>query len=159
MKRAPRKLITVLLAFFLFTPTFWVIDILESVAPVPTPGATSETLRFDESRTEKESLEKSALSFTGVPDDEADALDLTGKVFSGLSEEDLGFIAPQADTAVAATAVSAQAHTHDAVPMQWMTPEVRLPQLTPGERVRLGRVLIPAQPVGDVPTTPPLIAA
>lgn len=161
-KRAPHKLVTVMLAFFLFTPTFWVIDILESVAAAPSSGATTQTLRFDESRTQKESLEKSAASLVGEPDDADDAPDAEpadDKAFSGLTEDDLGFIAPQADTAVAASGIGAQAHSNDHGPVHWTTPEVRLPYLTPGERVQLGRLLMPAQPVAEVPTTPPLIAA
>ncbi|MBC9954278.1 hypothetical protein ICM05_06405 [Leucobacter sp. cx-42] len=162
-KRAPHKLVTVLLAFLLFTPTFWVIDILESVSAGPNAGATTQTLRFDESRTEKESLEKSAATRVGEPDDtdadDANAVRSDDKAFSGLCEDDLGFIAPQADTAVAASGMGAQAHSNDHGPVHWTTPEVRLPSLTPGERVQLGRLLMPAQPVAEVPTTPPLIAA
>lgn len=136
--RAPRalaRLLTLLTVLALSMPTFWMIDALQAkqAASVPqSPHSSQQTLRFDESRSEQESLDV-------VTDDntEGDA-DRGGQ--GADNEQHLQ---------------SAVSHAPAAVIRESLIPA---PALSTLERERISRLLIPLSPVKEVPTSPPLVA-
>lgn len=134
--RALQLPLVLLVAFAVFMPAFWMIDIMQAQGALRDPDPTELTLRFDESRSKQESLD----------DADIDTV-LATAAFAPVDEVD------EPDAVVALVA-----------PM-WapgsaiVAPEIRMPALTSEELRRLTRCVLPPEPFREVPTTPPLIAA
>lgn len=137
--RAPRvfaRLLTLLTVLTLAMPTFWMIDIMQAVHSAHAPQtshSSQQTLRFDESRSEHETLDV-------VSDDEAEGS--PGLDAQGSETEGLAHVAP--------------AHHSPADVRESFVPA---PTLSALERHRISRLLLPLSPVKEVPTSPPLVAA
>ena len=133
--RALARLLTLLTVLALSMPTFWMIDVLQARHGADTPAtshSSQQTLRFDESRSEQETLDV-------VTDDNTE-----GNADRGAQGAD--------NDHYAQTVVS---HAPAAVIQESLIPA---PALSVLERQRISRLLIPLSPVEEVPTSPPLVA-
>ncbi|MDI6021945.1 hypothetical protein QBL02_00130 [Leucobacter sp. UT-8R-CII-1-4] len=134
--RAFARLLTLLTVLTLSMPTFWMIDVMQAAQNANSPQtshSSQQTLRFDESRSEQETLEV-------VSDDKPEGspgLDAQGSDTEGLVH-------------------AALTHPTAAVVRESFIPA---PALSGLERQRISRLLLPLSPVKEVPTSPPLVAA
>lgn len=127
--------LVLLVAFALFMPSFWMIDIMQAQGALRDPDPTELTLRFDESRSKQETLDDADVdevlaTAAFAPGDEVDEPD--------------GVVSAFAPAFGQGSAMAAH--------------EIRLPALSGGDRLRLSRCVLPPAPFLEVPTTPPLIA-
>lgn len=133
--RALTRALTLLTVFALSMPLFWMIDIMQAQRSAHAPHdshSTQQTLRFDESRSEHDKLE--VTSDEQTPDD-------TGLGMRNADgEQHAPILLSHAPAAVIREAF------------------LLSPALTARERQRISRLLIPLDPVQEVPTTPPLVA-
>lgn len=134
-----RSLLTLLLAFALFVPTFWVIDAMQGEAASPDASAGEVTLRFDESRTQQEIVFDEGAEDVSISAPPGHAEDSGSRSHGS-----------QVITHVPSVAASA---------VLWPMTEFRLPPLLTVERLRLSRLLLPEQPSLRVATPPPLLLA
>lgn len=132
-----RSILTLLLAFALFTPTFWIIDAMQGNSSSAASSSGESTLRFDESRSEQEI----------VLDDGSD------------EAEDTGSDADDVGDPISASPVVKHLSSLASPPGARAMVELRLPPLMSIDRVRLSRLLLPEQPLMRVATPPPLLPA
>lgn len=134
--RAFARLLTLLTVLTLSMPTFWMIDIMQATQSAHSPQtshSSQQTLRFDESRSEQETLEVvSGDEAEGSPGLDAQTSDTEGLSHAALTHQSAAVV-------------------HESL--------IQAPGLSALERQRISRLLIPLSPVKEVPTTPPLVAA
>ncbi|GAA2177381.1 hypothetical protein GCM10009847_03040 [Leucobacter tardus] len=149
-----RSILTLLLAFALFTPTFWIIDAMQEASASAASGSVKSTLRFDESRSEQETLVEPTLRFDESRSEQQIVLD-DGSDDAGVAGSD----ADDAGEPISASPVVKHLSSLASPPGARAMVELRLPPLMSVDRVRLSRLLLPEQPLMRVATPPPLLPA
>ncbi len=133
-----RILLTMLVAFALSMPLFWMIDALQSHQVTASTEFAPNTLRFDESRSEQDTL---------------------SRVTEGVQAHQIRHCTAEESPLIAASTYLLTAtgtHAPQAVLRSSCIPP---PALQRHERQQLSRLLMPLSPHREVPTTPPLVAA